>query len=427
MLRKYYLRTRVIFTRRSNFSSENDVEHYQATLLLLSAPITILGQSSDDQRRGVRFAPISSIAGLDGERCDTAENRTDEPFTTDSEPQKANAFLFGSESAEEGAGAFLRPPPLSHLTNNCLNVQINGRDMHWSVLPVICPYLDMRSLYALTAAYPQWAAMIFRQLKKKMTTVQLHLKSDVKSEYEVYWKVAKPQERKTENDEEYTKWVELSNLAWKFLSFDLMKVTLVRIDQGPLSSFPDEVYPVLGNIESTKLYIKFHNREEARKVLQAISDHCAPFLDIHDESREADKEPLIRKTLLANIRTMNYSGHVESLKSDLLAAMDAGHTFLSVHRSPSQPLTRWVANLVEEYLKAQAGNVCFLKRGPEGYEMKRNDARSNSGVRRIFVVNCTTDPRAAFDDIEIHEHGKDFCDGQRRKEHATSTTKRISN
>ncbi|VDP22697.1 unnamed protein product [Heligmosomoides polygyrus] len=241
---------------------------------------------------------------------------------------------------------------------------INGREMHWSVLPLICPYLDMRSLYALTAAYPQWAAMIFRQLKKRMTTVPLHLKSDVKCEYEVYWKVAKPQDRKTENDEEYTKWVELSNLAWKFLSFDLMKITLVRIDQ-------------------------------------AISDHCAPFLDIHDESREADKEPLVRKTLLANIRTLSYSGYVESLKSDLLAAMDAEHTFLSVHRSPSQPLTRWVASVVEDYLKAQAGNVRSLKRGPEGYEMKRNDASSSARMRRIFVVNCTSDPRAAFDDIEM--------------------------
>ncbi|VDP20416.1 unnamed protein product [Heligmosomoides polygyrus] len=261
--------------------------------------------------------------------------------------------------------------------------------MHWSVLPVICPYLDMRSLYALTAAYPQWGAMIFRQLKKRMTTVQLHLKSDVKSEYEVYWKVAKPQDRKTENDEEYTKWVELSNLAWKFLSFDLMKVTHVRIDQGPLSSFPDEVYPVLGNIETTKLYIKFHNREEARKVLQAISDHCAPFLDIHDESREADKEPLVRKTLLANVRTMSYSGYVESLKSDLLAAMDAEHTFLSVHRSPSQPLTRWVANVVEEYLKAQAGNVRSLKRGPEGYEMKmmrRTSLRLDHSTDKLFYI-----------------------------------------
>lgn len=256
--------------------------------------------------------------------------------------------------------------------------------MNADIISVLCPHLDLKCLFGLTAAYPQWSRLIFRHITKKVPCVELEVRKEV--EWELHWRVGKLNSDCFGSVEYYQDEMEkLPKSVWMYLPFDLMNITKVVLIQDSLSSFPEELYSVLAKITTAVLYFEYGSVSEARKILQTISFQSGSNVAIVGLSEEKDEELILPWDRLANFSRLERFGFMVSMSKELLAALDSDHTLLSMDHSLPVPVSCWVEKLVEAYLDRQGDQVRCLRRGAAGYELVKagkGDAIAHSDVRR---------------------------------------------
>ncbi|VDP19517.1 unnamed protein product [Heligmosomoides polygyrus] len=102
------------------------------------------------------------------------------------------------------------------------------------IVYMLCPYLDLESLFSLAEAYPEWLHIILNHMRKR---------------------------RK-------------------------LKVRLWLRDSH---SIPEHLYTHLADITTPSLMVRFHRRDEARRVLRTITLKSHSDLALYEESIGPDK------------------------------------------------------------------------------------------------------------------------------------------
>ncbi|VDP04048.1 unnamed protein product [Heligmosomoides polygyrus] len=248
--------------------------------------------------------------------------------------------------------------------------------MNADIVFMLCPYLDLRSLFCFAAACPKWSGIIHEHVEKKK--LELVVKLD---RYQC-WKLdgngitvsngsaagycgVFSYDARRRRDVQVGMLIELPNSVWNHVAFHVMDVSCVEINQTGWSTFSEDVYALLGKLSTAELKLVFRRRDEARRILGAIIFKPRALVKLDERSKGLDKEPILRKSQLASLKTVEYSGDMKMLSKDLLEALDYDYVIARSNGSDHQTHMLWFNAFVEEYLKANSARVRCLVREPE--------------------------------------------------------------
>lgn len=255
--------------------------------------------------------------------------------------------------------------------------------MNADIIRLLCPHLDLQSLFSLTAAYPMWSSLIHKHLEKKKLTVELQLE---------FGQYSGPEICNVKCQGELC--VSCPRSIWNHIPFHVMDVSRVDIIMNEWSTLAEDVYALLSKVTTTCLNITFRRRDVVRKLLETI--HFKPWaaVKLQEQSKGVDREPILRKSQLASFQTVEYSGDMRMISKDLLEALDHDYVIAFAYGKRGSQCKPWFDELVEvlpEHLKGKSSLVRCIAREPHShFEIERildKHAAPRYSAPRSIVAN----------------------------------------
>ncbi|KAK6041808.1 hypothetical protein COOONC_20688 [Cooperia oncophora] len=261
------------------------------------------------------------------------------------------------------------------------------------IIIILCSFLDLASLTSLAAVYPHWSSLILRSVKTKIWALKLRiLPQHTTIEYH---SVDKPRDEEeiSKRDLVEGNWEQLPRFSWENVPFHMMTIGAVDITQFGSSELPERVISVLSTVSAGQLSLKFETREEARKVLQAISFNPGSTVYLHELSFRIAKEPFLQQAKFENVKDLWFTGDMLSEDLSLLLNSDIPSLCLN-----SDSLRQSCVTIIKDYIKrfldgktaqkscrisASGGLLRYMFEGIGG----RGETRLSNGSRKVHLYD----------------------------------------
>ncbi|VDP05186.1 unnamed protein product [Heligmosomoides polygyrus] len=128
--------------------------------------------------------------------------------------------------------------------------------MNPNIIYNLCPYLDVKSMLCLSAAYPQWSAIVHDYLKKKFWKLQLMDFVSMCGSFDPVILLSRT--GRVECKAKREQWEIIPVSYWKYVPFEVLNISSMEIYQFDVSKdgtihFPDEMFDMLTRV-TTRLH-----------------------------------------------------------------------------------------------------------------------------------------------------------------------------
>lgn len=260
--------------------------------------------------------------------------------------------------------------------------------MNPNIIYNLCPYLDVKSMLCLSAAYPQWSAIVHDYLKKKFWKLQLMDFVSMCGSFDPVILLSRT--GRVECKAKREQWEIIPVSYWKYVPFEVLNISSMEIYQFDVSKdgtihFPDEMFDMLTRVTTSELTIKFDRCDTARRVLETIHLRPDSFVTLVDMSAELSEDSILQHSAVANCRRMDYKGKRNKLWRELRKLLNAD--YVTVYVTPFAPIKGIVKKIVEGYLNEQAGKVhCNMDRR-NTYELENVDRDAPGRTNQLRLIN----------------------------------------